>query len=184
MGRNMRKRSYELYKVEAELLKRCNLLKERFHLVNSTHWEVIYQNIAEAYADKTKSWKNGLHWANTNGYSPKCRKNFIGRYPVDYTSWFYLLPRIIPDNPLVYFLIDKGGRDWHFGEEFWVFETYLPELIKALEVLTQTAFLMNGWLDYYIVGKKYQWIMGVNHHDILSCVGEGLDVSCLTQTIE
>ena len=51
MDRNMRKRSYELYKVEAELLKRCNLLKERFHLVNSTHWEVIYQNIAEAYAE-------------------------------------------------------------------------------------------------------------------------------------
>ena len=35
-----------------------------------------------------------------------------------------------------------------------------------------------GWPDYYIVSKKYRWIMGFNHHDIVSCVGEGLNLDC------
>ena len=54
---------------------------------------------------------------------------------------------------MVYFLIDRGN-DWHFGEEFWIFESYVPELVKVPELLSHTAFLDNGWLDYYIVSKK------------------------------
>ncbi len=47
---------------------------------------------------------------------------------------------------MVYFLIDKG-RAWYEREEFWIFESYIPELVKVLDLLNHTAFLDNGWLD-------------------------------------
>lgn len=173
----MKKISSDLFRLENELIKRCGISKNRFHKVRSTQWKNIYQMITEKYADKTKTWKNGLHWANITGYSPKSMKNFLGCYSVNYSTWFYLLPQIIPDNGMVYFLIDKGG-DWYLGEKFWIFESYIPELIKVLDLLNQTAFLDTGWSDYYIVSKKLRFIIGFNHHDIISCIGEELNLDC------
>lgn len=57
------------------------------------------------------------------------------------------------ENKMVYFLIDKSS-DWYCGEEFWIFESYVSELVKALDLLNHTAFLDNGWLDYYVVSKN------------------------------
>lgn len=76
---------------------------------------------------------------------------------------------------MVYFLIDCGS-DWYGGEEFWIFEGCVPELIKVLTLLNQTFWLDLGWRDYYLVSNKYKWIMGFNHHDVVSFVGEGMDL--------
>lgn len=149
--------------------------------MRGNQWQGIYHTITEKFADKTKVWKNGLHWANTNGYSPKSMKKLLGCYPVDVSTWFYQLPQIISEEDMVYFLIDHGN-DWYLGEKFWIFESGIAELIKVLKRLNETQFFGLWDLDYYIVSKKYQWIMGWNHHDILSCVGEGLDVTCLQDT--
>lgn len=173
----MKKAACDLFWLENELIKRCDISKSRFHKVRGTQWESIYRIITEKYADKTKIWKNGLHWANTNGYSPKSMKNFAGCWSVDYAAWFHYLPQIISGDSMVYFLIDKGG-DWYSGEHFWIFESYIPELVRALDLLSQTAFLGTGWSDYYIVSKKFRWIIGFNHHDIISCIGEELNLDC------
>lgn len=173
----MKKESCNIFWFEKELIKRCNLSQNRFHKVRNDSWEKIYHIIVEKYADKTKIWKNGLHWANTNGYSPKSMKNFQGCYTVVYSAWFHDLPQIIAGDEMVYFLIDRGS-DWYFGECFWIFECYIPELIKVLDLLNQTAFLNTGWSDYYLVSKKYLWLIGFNHHDVVSCVGEGLNLEC------
>ena len=172
------KKSCRIFWFENEIVKQCVVSKDRFHKVSGNQWEKIYQTIAEKYADKTKTWKNGLHWANTNGYSPKSMKHFLGCYSVSYSTWFYDLPRIISEDGMVYFLIDRGG-DLHDGECFWIFESHVPELVKVLELLNQTAFLNTGWPDYYLVSKKFRWIIGFNHHDIVSCVGEGLNTRFL-----
>lgn len=174
----MRKASCDLYRIEKEIIEKCNISQNRFHKVHGSKWRNIYQTITEKYADKRGTWRNGLHWANTNGYSPKSMKDFLGCYPVDYSTWFRFLPQIISGDEMVYFLIDKGS-DWYLGEKFWIFESYIPELVKALNLLNETAFLDTGWSDYYIISKKYQWLIGFNHHDIISCIGEGLNLNCL-----
>ncbi len=175
---NVNRSASDIFRLEHEVVTQCGISEERFRKVRGHQWENIYQKIVEKYADKTKTWKNGLHWANTNGYSPKSMKKLLGCYTVDYSTWFYFLPQIIKEeNKMVYFLIDRGS-DWYFGEEFWIFESYIPELVKALDLLSHTAFLENGWLDYYIVSKKYQWLIGFNHHDIISCIGEGVNLDC------
>ncbi|MDE6233294.1 MAG: hypothetical protein K2M60_08130 [Lachnospiraceae bacterium] len=166
-----------LFQFENELIKRCDISKIRFHKVRVTQCKNIYQKITEKYADKTQIWKNGLHWANTNGYSPKSMKKLLGCYSVERQTWFFYLPEIILNDDMVYFLIDIGG-DWYTGEYFWIFESYIPELVKVLDLLNQTAFLDIGWSDYYIVSKKFRWIIGFNHHNVISCVGEGLSIDC------
>ena len=173
----MRKQQYLINWFENEIIETCHFSKSRFHKLRNQQWKNVYQKIAETFADKTKTWKNGLHWANTNGYSPQCMKNLLGCYSVNYKTWFYSLPQIIPDDKMVYFLIDKGNCSWHNGEVFWIFESYIPELIKTLDLLNQTAFLDHGWLDYYIISKKFQWLIGFNHHNIISCIGENLNLN-------
>ena len=118
------------YFLERELLQKCNISKDRFHKVRGNQWERIYHTITEKFADKTKTWKNGLHWANTNGYSPKSMKNLIGCYSVDYATWFHHLPQIAPEDDMVYFLIDRGNY-WYEGEHFWIFESGILELTKS-----------------------------------------------------
>lgn len=169
----------EIFYLESKLIEACDISKNRFKRVCNGKWEGIYRTITENFVDKTKIWKNGLHWANTNGYSPASMKKLLGCFPVDYATWFYMLPEIIPESGMVYFLLDYGDRDWYFGEKFYIFESYIPELIKALDLLNQSCFLGMGWLDYYIVSKKFKWIIGFNHHHVVSVVGEGLQVNCL-----
>lgn len=163
------------YWIEKELQEKLQISPARFHKVHGDQWEAIYQMITDKFADKTKIWKNGLHWANTNGYSPKSMKNCIGCYQAEYQSWFFKLPELIQENdPMVYFLLDCGG-DWFTGEHFLLFEGYLSELVQVLSLFTQTAFLGLGSIDYYLVSKKYQWIIGYNHHDVVSLLGDGLN---------
>lgn len=169
------------YWFENEILERCHISKECFHKVRGDQWRGIYRTITEKFADKTKIWKNGLHWANTNGYSPKSMNNFLGAYSVDYSTWFYQLPQIIPEDNMVYFLIDRGG-DWYLGEHFLIFEVCIPELVKVLTLLNESAFWGLGASDYYMVSKKYKWIIGFNHHDIVSFVGEGLSLEGFMNT--
>ena len=53
----------------------------------------------------------------------------------------------------------------------WVIEMYLDEL----KVILGEA----GYYDYYIVSKKYEWLISENHHAIVSFVGDCLDLSTL-----
>ncbi|WP_408605477.1 DUF6756 family protein [Catonella morbi] len=32
--------------------------------------------------------------------------------------------------------------------------------------------------DFYIVSKKFEWLISENHEDIVSFVGDTLDISC------
>lgn len=62
-----------------------------------------------------------------------------------------------------------------------IFESGIPELVRVLDVLSHSAFLDLGHQDYYIVSKKYRWIIGLNHHDVVSFVGEGLHLDAFKE---
>lgn len=138
----------------------------QFHAVNFYRWKDIYSKITDRFADKTKSWKKGLHWANTNGYNTNQKIQYCYDSRDDW-EWFHKLPEIILDyEKMVYLLIET--RD----EKFEIYEGFLPEVIV---VLAENIIFS----DYYIVSKKYEWIIGYNHHEIVSFVGKGLRADCL-----
>ncbi len=168
------------YAWEHECIKQLGISPQFFHKVHSSKWKHIYDQITETFVDKTKTWRNGLHWANTNGYAPKCTR--LGAYQTDTEKWFLHLPQIIGDTECnVYFLLDNGGA--YEQSKFWIFEVRVKELIQILDLCYETVFLDVGlgWPDYYIVSKKYEWLIGYNHHDIVSFVGEGICLDCFAK---
>lgn len=165
------------YSWEKACIEQLGISSQFFHKVHNEKWKNVYYQITEKFVDKTRTWKNGLHWANTNGYSPKC--NFLGAYNTHMEKWFLHLPEIIGSaESEVYFLLE--GDSLHEQTKFWIFEARVQELMQVLDLCYETVFLDVGlsWPDYYIVSKKYEWLMGYNHHDIVSFVGEGLCLDC------
>lgn len=149
-----------------KVLKENNIKEDRFHRVNICKWENIYSKAADKFADRSKIWRKGLHWANTNGYSQK--QEFIFAYDSrDNWNFIYKLSEIILEShKMVYLFLEKGN------DKFEIYEGYIPETIIILD---EGIFLS----DFYIVSKKYEWIIGYNHEEIVSFVGRGLNIECL-----
>lgn len=179
--RETRRKDPGIHRMEEEILRQTGIPRERFHRVRWDRWEDIYRQITARFADKTRSHKNGLHWANTNGYSPWAMERLAGTRRAEPDSWFSALPELLPqETGMVYFLLDLGG-DPCGADSFWLFEGFLSQLLQVLALLNQTAFLGLGWPDYYIVSQKYRWIIGYNHHDVVSLAGEGFSAGALAE---
>ncbi len=155
-----RRKAPAIHRWEQELRAQLDLAPERFRRVRWDRWRGIYQAICQRFANRTQTWKNGLHWANTNGYSPWAMERLAGTWQAEPDSWFSALPELLPqETGMVYFLLDLGG-DPCGADSFWLFEGFLSQLLQVLALLNQTAFLGLGWPDYYIVSQKYRWIIG------------------------
>ena len=60
-------------------------------------------------------------------------------------------------------MADRKG----YQPKYWLYEMCLPELITILDE-------SSGLGDFYIVSKKYQWLISENHEEIASFLGNGL----------
>ncbi len=63
-------------------------------------------------------------------------------------------------------LIPLREKVWFIAEEdkFWLFEGNVESIQKVLAECYS--------FEYYIVSKKYEWLLCENHHDVLFGVGE------------
>ena len=50
-----------LLRFESELIEKSGVSKERFHKLSGPQAKDVYYKICERYADKSKTYKNGLH---------------------------------------------------------------------------------------------------------------------------
>lgn len=162
-----RRKDPMIHRFERELRERLDLPEADFHRVRHDRWRTVLAGLADRFADRTRDRKRDLHWANTNGYSPWAMERLAGCWHTDYRTWFFCLPELLPEDGFVYLLLEPaGGR-------FWLFEGRLDAVIRALALLNDTAFLGLGSPDYYLASRKYRWIIGFNHHDVVSLAGEG-----------
>lgn len=176
-----RRKDPMIHRFERELRERLDLPEADFHRVRHDRWQTVLEGLADRFADRTRDRKRDLHWANTNGYSPWAMERLAGTRRAEPDSWFSALPELLPqETGMVYFLLDLGG-DPCGADSFWLFEGFLSQLLQVLALLNQTAFLGLGWPDYYIVSQKYRWIIGYNHHDVVSLAGEGFSAGALAE---
>lgn len=83
--------------------------------------------------------------------------------------WVTKLPSIIPENErLVYVLFEDAIN---FEPKYWVYEMCIPELICIIGEV-------NGLDDFYIVSEKIKWLISECHEDIVSFVGNSLNLEC------
>lgn len=162
-----RRKNPMIHQFEGELRARLDLSEADFRRVGRDRWRSILEQLANRFADRTRDRKRDLHWANTNGYSPWAMDRLAGCWHTDCRSWFIRLPELLPEDQFVYLLLEPAGG-W-----FWLFEGRLEAVIRALAVLNETAFLGLGSPDYYLASRKFRWIIGFNHHDMVSLAGEG-----------
>lgn len=127
----------------------------------------IIRRIENTFVDKSKTWRTGIHWANMGNY--KSNIPYISK-TIENWDWVNNLPQIIPEpNQSVYVLFEdtKG-----YEPKYWLYECYLDALIM---VLNESVL----WGDFYIISKKFKWLISLNHHDVVSCVGEGISLDPL-----
>lgn len=145
------------------IIKEFNISRTRFHEVSKQTYASIIKKTEDTFTDRTRYWKKGLSDLNTIG---KFKSTFIidGIYAANDWVWYHKLPEVIenPQEP-VFMLIN--------GNKIWVYEGYLQELILILD----KADLSD---DYYIVSKKFKWLITLNYHFEVKFVGNGLNLNC------
>jgi hypothetical protein len=71
-----------------------------------------------------------------------------------------LLRRYFPSNGPPEGILVELGR----GDKFWFYEGEIEAIQKVL--------FDSGYIDeIYIVSKKYEWLLCINHHDVLYATG-------------
>ncbi len=109
-----------------------------------------------------------IHWSNMgNGFNPKwmCRTKNIS----EDRMWVTKLPSIIPKSERFVYVLFEDCKN--FEPKYWVYEMCIPELICIIGEV-------YGLNDFYIVSKKFDWLISECHEDVVSFVGNSLNLSC------
>ena len=137
-----------------------------FRFLSIYQWEDVYRKVVWNFVDKSSGYQTGLHWLNTNGVfreDKEIRAVFDSR---DAWDWILELPGLVEEGrERAYLLLEDGGQ----RPKFWIGEGTLDGIAR---ILAEGLYIT----DYYIVDKKYQWMITCNHHGGVLFVGDGLNV--------
>lgn len=90
-------------------------------------------------------------------------EHFKDGYSIDYPNYdaYRDLARLVDEKEKVWFLAQEKYKQ---KPKFWVYEG----LIKPIQVVLENCTRF----EYYIVSKKYSWLLCENHHGFLIGTGE------------
>lgn len=109
-----------------------------------------------------------IHWSNMGGGFHKnlvCRTRNIS----EDRMWVTKLPDIIPESGKPVYVLFEDTKNYQ--PKYWVYEMCIPELICMIGEV-------YSLYDFYIVSKKFDWLISECHEDIVSFVGDSLNLSC------
>ena len=118
------------------------------------------------FVDKSEHWNENIHWASMGNYNKKL--NCVSVAMKDWSAWMAKLPNIIPSpkNPLYVLFEDRKSNE----PKYWLYEAVLSVLTVAMN----ESYLL---CDFYIVSKKYDWLISICHEEIISYVGDCLNLN-------
>ena len=140
--------------------KELNIIdNEKFNSLNINDWKIVQSKIEDNFLYKRnagvkRSWLwNDLKFET---YSIGCLKD-------PYES----LELLIKSDEKIYFLINETINE---QTKYWAYEGTIKPII---EIIGDSYHLD----EYYLVSKKYEWLLGTNHHDVL--IGTGNIISLM-----
>lgn len=152
--------------VREDILKYCeekNIKEREFRMVSIYRWEDVYNKVIDEFVDKTKSYKQGLHWLNIDCCFHKEKKIQYSYDSRDNWEWILNLREFVENTEKqAYYLVEEGTK-------FWIFEGTLDRISE----MVYEGFFLH---DYYIVDKKYQWMITCNHHEGILFAGNGFQM--------
>ncbi len=132
-------------------IKELRINREEFFEVPKLKWQEILLNITDYFICK-KHCTNDLHWAWEKLKEPciglRLKNNGVYKYIADIVKEEY-----------VWFIVDDGNG------KMWIYEGK-PQIIS--EIIADAHFID----EYYIVSKKYEWLLCEDHHCIIYGSGE------------
>lgn len=139
-----------------EAIKTLNLSSNNFRLVSLHEYEEILVSILERF---TTLGKKGLNysWWWSSFKKPSCSIHL--EYAPD------VLKELVPLEETVWFVTEDWKRTKQHGN-FWLYE-------GGIALIADLIGEMYGF-EYYIVSKKFEWLLGEDHHGVLIGVGQSM----------
>ncbi|MGD1891484.1 MAG: DUF6756 family protein [Cyclobacteriaceae bacterium] len=148
--KSKRKRTWTDLRVEVKkLCVQLDISSEEFSEVNINLWKEIESKVWTRFSSsKNSRW---IWETLVDSYAAT---------PINYKT--FRLEELIDSSEKVWFLLDETVNE---QTKFWIYEG----TIKAFEKI----FWESVWIDeILIVSKKYEWILIINHHDIMIGTGK------------
>lgn len=129
--------------------------------------KMSYHSIIKSI-EQTFTRENKIHWSNMGqGFKQNLQQKTMD--VSEDSMWVQKLPKILPSYDNVVYALFEDAQN--FQPKYWLYEMCIPELICIIGNV-------NCLNDFYIVSKKLDWLISENHEDIVSFVGDSLDMSC------
>ncbi len=132
----------ELERIVEEL----NIDRKDFHEAGKVQWIEIIHKTEEVFLQK-KHFSNSLHWGWNFLKEPQFSLGFVKDDAYAY------LPKLI-DEEYVWFMVED------YKDKIWVYEVNKAIISNVIAESMQLR-------EYYLVSKKFEWILCENHHGIL-----------------
>ena len=145
------------------VIKDFDLSRSRIFEVSHLKYKDIIKKIEKVFVKNCGS----LHWSNI-----ECRFNSYFTLKTHYIGnnalWYQKLEKIIPDT-LHYVLFEDTVN---YQPKYWVYEMFPKEIITVINESER----LN---DFYIVSKKFEWLISEDHEEIVYFVGDEIDISLI-----
>lgn len=141
---------------EAErVIKECGLDRGRLHEVSKYSYDNIIHRFTKTFVtsgDIHRCWDGRI----------KEFRSTPSTVGIDGEPWYHRLTDFIPSEIPVYLILEdyKG-----YEPKYWVYEAYPSEIVTLLDEV-------NGPGEYYIVSKKFDWLICGTHEDTVYCSGD------------
>jgi len=127
-----------------ELNKECKG-HEKLSEVNKYVWKTIIGKIEDKFIHK-QHYSEGMHWGWQRLKEPQYVLSLVVA-PERYLQFFV-------NDELIWFIVED------YQNKMWLYEGYTSFIRKVIPELVHLR-------EYYIISKKYEWLLCVNHHGIV-----------------
>jgi hypothetical protein len=135
--------------------KELKISSENFIEVKHYSYENILKQIGERFTN-LGARATKYFWLNHN-----LKGDVVSFMPKSEEDVTKILRVIIPDNPILWFI---GAETYKGKSKYWLYES---DLNSAIAILDEMYFF-----DFYLVDKKYNWLISEEDYGVLLSVGE------------
>ncbi len=134
------------------VIKKYSFNKDELIEVNKLYWKTIIDKFEAEFIRKSH-YKNKVYWY---------WDLFENDYGIQFEEYdaFKILNNLIDEKEKIWFLVEEKRQ----VPKFWIYEGTIKSIQKAIE--ESVAF------EYYIVSKKFSWVLCENHHGYLIASGD------------
>ncbi|MVN79332.1 hypothetical protein GO988_23625 [Hymenobacter sp. HMF4947] len=139
-----------------QLAASSGISRKEFEAVGIQAWPAIMRKIEAAFVLKTSATTR-FNWWWESFKGPQYRLFFDTAWAVDY------LTQLVDEHEQIWLVACDTDQD---PSKFWLFQG----TVQATQWLLQE----HCYFEYYLVSKKYQWLLCETDHDVLIGLGSAI----------